>query len=199
MINETCEKAISAIINNSTNLDALNITELSQACPGIINGAMSGGVAGFFGGVLGGFVAFVLLTFFLALFAIQYVYFALAWQSIAKKVNYKRPWLAWIPFAKTSMILQLGGFHWAWVFLYLIPIFGWIVLAAMIIISTWDIFEKRKYAGWWILIAVLFAVLFDYGMIFYAVLIGIIAWRDKKVVEVKKVVKKKKKKQKSIK
>jgi|TARA_Y100000310_G_scaffold256634_1_gene264470 hypothetical protein len=34
-----------------------------------------------------------------------------------------------IPFANSAMRLQLGKkFHWAWVFLYLIPIIGWIAI-----------------------------------------------------------------------
>src|SRR3989344_2761060 len=72
-----------------------------------------------------------------------YIYNALAWYSIAKKLKYKYPWLAWIPIANISMILQMGGFHWAWVFLIVIPIIGWIALGIMMIIATWRIFERR--------------------------------------------------------
>ena len=69
----------------------------------------------FVGGVGGALVAIgiVFLIFFLVA---VYVYHALAWMTIARKLKYKRAWLAWIPIANIAMILQLGGFHWAWYF-----------------------------------------------------------------------------------
>ena len=88
-------------------------------------------------------IAFVILVV-----AAVYVYFAMAWNTIATKLRYKNPWLAWIPFANLSMILQLGKFHWAWVFIILIPFAGWAAIAVLLVISTWRIFEKRKYPGW---------------------------------------------------
>jgi len=80
--------------------------------------AMSAGMTGFLIG-LGVFVALLLLFAF-------YIYTSLAWYTIAKKLKYKQKWLAWVPIARWAMILQMGGFHWAWVFLVLIPILGWI-------------------------------------------------------------------------
>ncbi len=76
-----------------------------------------------------------------------YIYFAICWQKIAKKLKHKKSWLAWIPIANESLILQLGGFNWAWIFLILVPILGWITLAVLTIIAQWRIFEKRKYPG----------------------------------------------------
>src|SRR3989338_2544563 len=70
-----------------------------------------------------------------------YVYGALALMTIATKLQHPYPWLAWIPFANFALILQLGGFHWGWIFLVLIPILGWIALAVLGIVSisrfTW--------------------------------------------------------------
>jgi len=105
-----------------------------------------------------------------------YVYFAMAWMTIAKKMKYKKAWLAWIPIANIAMILQLGGFHWAWVFLILVPIFGWLALMVLFVIATWRIFEKRKYPGWFSLSLVIPKV----GGLLYLVAIGFVAWAKKK-------------------
>lgn len=127
------------------------------------------------GGLFGALIAIGILFMILFLAAI-YAYHALAWMTIAKKLKYKRPWLAWIPFANISVILQLGGFHWAWVFLILIPILGWIALFVLVIISSWRIFEKRKYPGWFSLSLIVPKI----GGILYAITIGFVAWQDRK-------------------
>jgi len=119
--------------------------------------------------VVGIFLAIILSVAF-------YVYFALAWMTIAKKMKYKHPWLAWIPIANCAMILQIGGFHWAWIFLFLVPIVGWIALFVMFVIATWRIFEKRKYPGWYSLSLVIPKV----GGILYLIVIGFVAWNKKK-------------------
>lgn len=102
-----------------------------------------------------------------------YVYFAWAWYAIALKLKHKKPWLAWIPFANIAMILQLGGFHWAWIFLILVPIAGWIALLVLAVIATWRIFEKRNYPGWFSISMVIPKV----GFILYLIAIGFVAWK----------------------
>ena len=119
-------------------------------------------------------IALGLFMLFLLLLAV-YVYTALAWSTIARKLKYKRPLLAWVPIANISMILQLGGFNWAWVFLILIPILGWIALLVLIVIANWRIFEKRKYPGWFSL-SVVFPQI---GGVLYMIVIGFVAWKDK--------------------
>lgn len=104
-----------------------------------------------------------------------YVYSALAWQTIARKLNYKKAWLAWIPIANIAMILSLGGFNWAWIFLILIPIFGWIALFVLLIIANWRVFEKRKYPGWFSLSMIIPKV----GGLLYLIAIGFVAWKDR--------------------
>jgi len=131
------------------------------------------------GGVVGGFLAVMVLFGILALLLFVlavYIYHALAWATIARKMKHKRPWLSWIPFASTSMRLELGGFHWAWIFLLLVPILGWAALFVLVIISTWRAFEERKYPGWFSLSLIVPKV----GVIFYMVVIGFVAWKDKK-------------------
>jgi len=127
------------------------------------------------GGVLGSLIAGAVIIGVLISIAL-YVYFALAWMTIAKKLKYKNSWLAWIPIANFAMILQLGGFHWAWIFLILIPILGWIAIAVLLIIATWRIFEKRNYPGWFSLAQIIPQV----GSILYLIAIGFVAWKDKK-------------------
>jgi len=127
------------------------------------------------GGILSAFVALgiILLILFLVFL---YVYFSLAWSIIAKKLKYKRAWLAWIPIVNIAMILQLGGFNWAWIFLIVIPIFGWIALLVLLIIASWRIFDRRNYPGWFSLSMIIPQV----GGILYLIALGFIAWKDRK-------------------
>lgn len=138
-------------------------------------------------GIVGGTVLSVLITlgilFIFALLIALYFYTSIAWRDIARKLKYKKSWLAWIPIANISMMLQLGGFAWGWVFLILIPILGWAALFVLIVISTWRIFEKKKYPGWWSLSMVIPKV----GAILYFIAIGVVAWKDKgRIAEEKK-------------
>ena len=126
-------------------------------------------------GFLAGLTATMLFLVFLLGIGI-YIYFALAWQDIAKKMKYKDSWLAWIPFANLSMILELGEFHWAWIFLLLVPFLGWIAVGVLLIIAQWRIFQKRKYPGFYSLSA-LFP---KFGGILYLIAIGFLAWDEKK-------------------
>ncbi len=130
-----------------------------------------------FGGIVGAIVAASIIFAILLVLGV-YVYFALAWKTIAKKMNYEKSWLAWIPIANFAMILQLGGFHWAWIFLILIPIVGWIALFVLGVIATWRIFEARSYPGWFSLSMIIPQV----GFILYLIAIGFAAWKNKKPV-----------------
>jgi len=130
---------------------------------------------GFYGGMFGALIAIGIVLAIL-LFAAIYIYYALAWQAIAKKLKYKRSWLAWIPVANLAMMLQLGGFHWAWIFLILVPVAGWIALFVLLIIASWRIFEKRHYPGWYSLSIVIPQV----GPILYLIALGFVAWKNKR-------------------
>jgi len=143
-----------------------NLTEFISQCPM---------ASSFAGGALGGLVAIGIALAILFLIGL-YVYTSIVWQTIAKKLKHKKSWLAWIPIVRCALILQLGKFHWAWVFLVLIPIFGWIVLIILIIISKWRIFEKRKYPGWFSLAPLLPKI----GGIVNLIALGFLAWKDRK-------------------
>lgn len=136
----------------------------------------SDALSGFFlGGAFAALIALGILIALIILVAI-YVYFALAYKSIAEKLKHKKSWLAWIPVANWAMLLQLGGFHWAWIFLLLIPILGWIAVFVLLIIAHWRIFDKLKYPGWFSLSMIIPKV----GFVLYAVAVGIVAWSKKK-------------------
>ena len=142
--------------------------------------ALEGVAEGMGLGVLAGILAVGIGIIFLIVVAL-YVYQALAWQTIAKKLKHKYPWLAWIPFAATALKLQLGGFHWAWTFLWLLPVLGWIPLFVLLVISLWRICEKRKYPGWLSLLFVLGFIPKVGGLaaIGSLILIGFLAWGKK--------------------
>jgi len=156
---EVCEQAIAGNFSG-------NFTEFITQCP--FAGAFAGGAMG----VLIALGIFVAILFFAAL----YVYVSLAWQTVARKLKYKNSWLAWIPFARGAMILQLGKFHWAWIFLVLVPVIGWIALAVLWIISKWRIFEKRKYPGWFSLAIMVPKI----GSLLNLIILGFVAWKDQK-------------------
>ena len=132
----------------------------------------------FAGGIVGGIIAVLgILAIFLAI--VLYVYFACAWMTIAKKKKHKYPWLAWIPFANLAMILQIGGFHWAWIFLLLIPVLGWLAIYIMMIIATWRIFDSLRYPGWFALAPLLDVLVSGTGTLAYLIVIGVVAWSKK--------------------
>jgi len=145
-----------------------NITELIEACPV---------GAGFVGGVIGGALIALGIIIVLLLLAGVYVYTSLAWYGIGKKLKYKNAWFAWIPIVRIAMVLQLGNFHWAWIFLILIPVLGWIALFVLFIIALWRICVRANHPGWFSLGIIIPEV----GGILYLIAIGIVAWSKKKV------------------
>lgn len=125
------------------------------------------------------------LAFFVIL--ALYIYKSIAWMKIAERLKYKNSWLAWIPVADVAMMLQLGDFHWAWIFLILVPIFGWIALGILFIIANWRIFEECDFPGWFSLSLIIPQI----GCVLYFIIIGFIVWGNRKA---KKDVKKNSKK-----
>jgi hypothetical protein len=136
-------------------------------------------LAGGLGGLIAGLALSILIIGLIILLAV-YVYTSLAFQTIARKLKHPYPWLAWIPIANFAMILQLGRFHWALIFLILIPIVGWAALAVLGIISMWRIYEKRKYPGALALIplAGFIPVIGALASLANLIILGLVAWRD---------------------
>jgi hypothetical protein len=127
--------------------------------------------------VIGAMIAFVVV-----LAVGLWIYTSFAYMEIAKKLKYKHPVLAWIPFAREAMLLQMGGFSWAWIFLALVPILGWIALAVLYYISLWRIFEKRKYSGWLALVGLagMLPYLAVFASVAHFIILGFVAWQDKR-------------------
>jgi len=105
-----------------------------------------------------------------------YVYFAYTWMIIAKKLDYDKPWLAWIPIANFALLPLLGGEKdWPWVFILIIPVlnifwgFSWL----------WAIFKKRGYPGWLIFVLIV-SVFFPnwIELVVDAILFGLVAFKD---------------------
>ncbi len=108
-----------------------------------------------------------------------YVYFALALSSIAKKMEYRKSWLAWIPFANLFLFPILTKRKWTWGLLFFIPV----VNVVFLLICLWEMLEKKGYDGKWSLIllgglstkpAFLFVV-----FVSFMVILGILAWKKK--------------------
>ena len=100
-----------------------------------------------------------------------YVYTALCLREIGRKLHYGREWIAWIPFVNSILLLELGGVHWAYVFLLFIPVVGWFVLWVLTIAALWKICERLHYPGW----IALFVLL---GSLAFLIVISILAWAD---------------------
>lgn len=131
-------------------------------------------IAGMFGVGAAAFVGAFLIGAILIGIAI-YVYTALALMKIADKYNHPYPWVAWIPIANMALLLQLGGFHWAWIFLIVIPYIGAFVLAILTVVALFKITEKIGVVPAWT--AILTIIPF-FGNIWMLVLLGLLAWKD---------------------
>ena len=105
-----------------------------------------------------------------------YVYMAFAWMTIAKKLGYKKAWLAWIPIANLFLLPILAKKHWTWGFFCLIPP----VYLAFAIFWLWNIYERRGYPGELSLITIGHLVPGVSGATLIANLIvfGLVAWKD---------------------
>lgn len=131
------------------------------------------------GGTMGALIAGAIVIVILISVGL-WVYTSFAWMTIGNKLKYKNSWLAWIPFARTAMVFELGKFHWALVFLWLIPVLGWIAIGVLTLIARWRIFEERKYSGWLALVPILGIIPFLGWLAGIATLIilGFVAWKD---------------------
>ena len=123
------------------------------------------------------FAAFLVIGIIICI--AMYIYTSLAWYTIAKKLNHSAPWLAWIPIANIALMLQLGGFHWAWIFLLLVPIAGIAAVGFLFIMANWRVFEKLKYPGWLALSPLLGLIWGGFGTLAYGIILGIVAWKKR--------------------
>lgn len=125
---------------------------------------------------------------FLIVMVFHYVFTSLTLSKIAKRLDYQRPWFAWIPFVKIYLQLALGDMSPAFLALYFgpfflgffagLPIIGWIFnfiiffasigSVAVTIITFMNICKKRGYDKWLGLLSI--TPLTTY------VLLGVLAW-----------------------
>jgi hypothetical protein len=105
-----------------------------------------------------------------------YVYAALVWMTIARKLGYKHAWLAWIPIANIFLLPILAKKYWTWGFLLFVPIVNFVFG----VIWLWKIYERRKYPGALslIMLAPLVPILSGVGLIANLVVMGLVAWKD---------------------
>ena len=106
-----------------------------------------------------------------------YVYWAFAYMTIAKKLGYDKPWLAWIPVANLFLIPILAEKEWYWGFLWFVPIAN----IVFIVLWTWRIYEQRNYPGWLSLVplAGLIPAIGFIASIANLVIVGFVAWKDR--------------------
>ncbi len=124
-----------------------------------------------FGGLTIALIAISIMFFVVSAIAV-YVYTALAWSTIAKKLKCKYYWLAWIPVANFFLLPLILKKKWTWGFMIFVPIAN----VVFFILWNWKIFELRKYPGW-LSLSVLVP---KFGGILYLIAIGFVAWQKKK-------------------
>jgi Family of unknown function (DUF5684) len=111
--------------------------------------------------VLGG-----MLFFMLAIFAVFYVYLALALSTIAKKTNTENAWWGWVPILNIVLMLNIAKKPIWWIILFIIPV----VSLVMAIIVWMAIAEARGKPNWWGILLIV--------PVFGLVVPGYLAWSD---------------------
>ncbi len=157
--------------------------------PNIINPVFLGaGISGLL------FIFFIVIIVAIIIFILVFLYKAFAWFTIAKKLNYKQAWLAWIPIANFFLLPILASKNWAWGLISFIPIIllpltiiplvgsFFLTLSGLFILGmriywTWLIFEKRNYQGWFSLFQAIPLI----GDLTHLIILGVVAWKDKVV------------------
>lgn len=115
---------------------------------------------------------------FVVLGIILYIYGAVVWMTIAKKLNYDKPWIAWIPIVNLFLLPILAKKTWVWGFLLFVPIANII----FILVWLWKIYERRNYPGWLALVPLLafIPLIGAIAGIANLVIMGMVAWVDRK-------------------
>jgi hypothetical protein len=170
----------------------------------LINNVLEGFLLGAISGIM--IIYFIFLFIFIILLLIIYIYNSLVWSTIAKKLNYSKYWIAWIPVANFFLKPILASYNWKYGFIIVLPIvfllvsllapligiifliFSFILIITMNIIWCWEIFKKRGFAGEFALveISIYIPILTVIGQISYMVLLGFIAWSNPKEKKIKK-------------
>lgn len=108
--------------------------------------------------------AMVLL--FLAFFGAIYIYFALAFATIARKTHTPNTWMAWIPFLNMILLLNVAQRPVWWILLFFVPF----VNVAIMVIVWMGVAKARGRPDWW--------GVFIIAPIANFILPGVLAWSD---------------------
>ncbi|HLP79905.1 MAG TPA: hypothetical protein VK158_04680 [Acidobacteriota bacterium] len=130
----------------------------------LVGGAIAGGAIA---GILG---AFFLVFIICALAA--YIYSAIAYMTIAKKLKVENGWLAFIPIANIYLLCKMAKVNPLWTLAVLIawiPVINLAALAGFVYLH-YSIFEQRKYNGWLSLLMLV--------PLANLIILGIVAWKD---------------------
>jgi hypothetical protein len=146
------------------------------------------------------FIIIIIISILFILFL--YIYYALAWSTIAKKLNCNLYWLAWIPFLSFFLKPILADKDWRYGFLIFVPILYFffffknlfyiifviiIILYIFILNIIWtkEIYIKRGYPGnlSFLLILFILPTINLIAIIVDLIVIGNVAWKDKNKIE----------------
>ena len=123
-------------------------------------------------------VILVVLFIGLVIAIAVYIYTALAYIAIAKKLGMQKPWLAWIPVANLYLLAQMAQMPTWPVYLVIgtiVPFlnaFFAIAIGVFSFIWIWKILERVGRPGWWVLLS----LIPFFGTIAFLILLGVTAW-----------------------
>ncbi len=87
----------------------------------------------------------IILFFLLLLIAAIYIYFAVALQRMAKKINIQDDWFAWIPVLNLVLVLRIANRPAWWIVLLFIPI-----IQVIVSVIVWmDVAKAMGKEEWW--------------------------------------------------
>lgn len=116
--------------------------------------------------VVGIAIVGTMVLFFFAFFGAIYVYFALAFSTIARKTYTPNAWYAWIPILNMVLLLNVAKKPVWWVFLFFVPFVNIVIL-----VITWmEVAKARGRPDWW--------GVFIIAPIANFILPGVLAWTD---------------------
>lgn len=120
-------------------------------------------------GAVGALMAFSATL--LVVFLVTFVYWALATQSIAKRLKHDNPWWAWIPILNIVQITDLVKMSRWWTLIILalmVPFVGGFAVLAVLTWWWWIIAERLNYPGWYSLLLLI--------PIVNLIVLGMMAW-----------------------
>jgi len=116
--------------------------------------------------VIGIAIIGVFVLIFVAFFGAIYIYFALAFSTIARKTHTPNTWYAWVPILNMVLLLNVAKKPVWWIFLFFVPFVNLVIL-----VLTWmGVAQARGRPDWW--------GVFIIAPIANFILPGILAWSD---------------------